>query len=144
MSNGNVIRLRRSTTAGSMPLVSTLQTGELSVNVYDGKLFFKRSKDGSETIEQIFTTDTFVTGSLQFKPDNTETNILEVHENDSTSALIITSQSIMTLRKQERATPSASTGGIMYSGSAFWLGIDWACFFNTMIFIYSIKLYIII
>jgi hypothetical protein len=32
----------------------------------------------------------------------------------------------------------------MYSGSAFWLGIDWACFFNTMIFIYSIKLYIII
>ena len=124
MSNGNVIRLRRSTTAGSMPLVSTLQTGELSVNVYDGKLFFKKSKDGSDTIEQIFTTDTFVTGSLQFKPDNAETNILEVHENDSTSALIITSQSIMTLRKQIRSTPAPTSGGIMYSGSAFWLGVD--------------------
>ena len=124
MANGNVIRLRRSTTAGSMPLITTLQTGELSVNVYDGKLFFKKSKAGSETIEQIFTTDTFVTGSLQFKPDSSETNILEGHENDSTSALIITSQSIMTLRKQERATPDSSTGGIMYSGSAFLLGID--------------------
>ena len=124
MSNGNIIRLRRSTTAGSNPLVSTLQAGELSINVSDGKLFFKKSKDGSDTIEQIFTTDTFVTGSLQFKPDSSETNILEVHENDSTSALIITSQSIMTLRKQERSTPEAATGGIMYSGSAFWLGID--------------------
>ena len=113
MSTGNVIRLRRSTTAGSTPLVSTLQSGELSINVYDGKLFFKRSKDGSDTIEQIFTTDTFVTGSLQFKPDSAETNILEVHENNSTSALIITSQSIMTLRKQERATPNPSSGGIM-------------------------------
>ena len=124
MSTGNVIRLRRSTTAGSTPLVSTLQSGELSINVYDGKLFFKRSKDGSDTIEQIFTTDTFVTGSLQFKPDNSETNILEVHENDSTSALIITSQSIMTLKKQERATPNPSSGGIMYSGSSFWVGLD--------------------
>jgi hypothetical protein len=124
MANGNVIRLRRSTTSGTTPLVSNLQTGELSINVYDGKLFFKRSKDGVNTVEQIFTTDTFTTGSLQFKPDTAETNILEVHENDSTSALIITSQSIMTLRKQERATPNPSSGGIMYSGSAFWVGLD--------------------
>ena len=124
MSNGNIIRLRRSTTAGSTPLVNTLQSGELSINVYDGKLFFKRSKDGSDTIEQIFTTDTFTTGSLQFKSDDADTNILEVHENDSTSALIITSQSIMNLRKQERITPTPSSGGIMYSGSAFWVGID--------------------
>lgn len=124
MSNGNVIRLRRSTVAGSTPLVSTLQAGELSVNVYDGKLFFKRSNDSGTTIEQIFTTDTYVTGSLQFKPDNGNSNILEVHENDSTSALIITSQSIMTLRKQERQSPTPTTGGIMYSGSSFWLGID--------------------
>ena len=124
MSNGNVIRLRRSTVAGSTPLVSTLQAGELSVNVYDGILFFKRSNDSGTTIEQIFTTDTYVTGSLQFKPDNGNSNILEVHENDSTSALIITSQSIMTLRKQERQSPTPTTGGIMYSGSSFWLGID--------------------
>ena len=47
MSNGNIIRLRRSTTAGSTPLVTTLQAGELSINVYDGKLFFKKSKDGN-------------------------------------------------------------------------------------------------
>jgi hypothetical protein len=124
MSTGNVIRLRRSTTAGSTPLVNTLQAGELSINVYDGKLFFKKSKDGSDTIEQIFTTDTFTTGSLQFKSDNADTNILEVHENDSTSALIITSQSIMNLRKQERLTPTPSSGGIMYSGSSFWIGLD--------------------
>ena len=124
MSAGNVIRLRRSTTSGTTPLVSTLQTGELSINVYDGKLFFKRSKDGINSIEQIFTTDTFVTGSLQFKPDTSETNILQIQENDSTNSLIITSQSIMTLRKQERQTPNPTSGGIMYSGSALWVGID--------------------
>lgn len=124
MSTGNIIRLRRSTTAGATPLVSTLEAGELSINVYDGKLFFKRSKDGSNTIEQIFTTDTFTTGSLQFKSDDADTNILEVHENDSTTALIITSQSIMNLRKQERSTPNPSSGGIMYSGSSFWVGLD--------------------
>ena len=116
MSTGNIIRLRRSTTAGATPLISTLEAGELSINVYDGKLFFKRSKDGSNTIEQIFTTDTFTTGSLQFKSDNADTNILEVHENDSTSALIITSQSIMNLRKQERLTPTPSSGGIIFTG----------------------------
>jgi hypothetical protein len=27
----------------------------------------------------------------------------------------------------------------MYSGSSFWIGIDWLCFFNITIFIYSIK-----
>ena len=124
MSNGNIIRLRRSTTAGATPLVDTLQAGELSINIYDGKLFFKKSKDGSNTIEQIFTTDTFTTGSLQFKSDDADTNILEVHENDSTTALIITSQSIMNLRKQERLTPTPSSGGIMYSGSSFWIGLD--------------------
>ena len=124
MSAGNVIRLRRSTTSGTTPLVSTLQTGELSINVYDGKLFFKRSKDGINSIEQIFTTDTFVTGSLQFKPDTSETNILQIQENDSTNSLIITSQSIMTLRKQERQTPNPTSGGIMYSGSALWVGLD--------------------
>ena len=124
MSAGNVIRLRRSTTSGTTPLVSTLQTGELSINVYDGKLFFKRSNDSGTTIEQIFTTDTYVTGSLQFKPDNGNSNILEVHENDSTNSLIITSQSIMTLRKQERQTPNPTSGGIMYSGSALWVGLD--------------------
>jgi len=139
MSTGNIIRLRRSTTAGATPLISTLEAGELSINVYDGKLFFKRSKDGSNTIEQIFTTDTFTTGSLQFKSDNADTNILEVHENDSTSALIITSQSIMNLRKQERLTPTPSSGGIMYSGSSFWIGLDWSCFLSITIFIYSIK-----
>ncbi len=124
MANGNVIRLRRSTTSGTTPLVTTLQTGELSINVYDGKLFFKKSKDGVNTVEQIFTTDTYVTGSLQFKPASSEKNLLQIHENDSTNALIITSQSIMTLRKQERETPIAPIGGIMYSGSALWIGVD--------------------
>jgi len=124
MSAGNIIRLRRSTTAGTAPLVSSLQAGELSINVYDGKLFFKRSKDGTDTIEQIFTTDTFVTGSLQFKPGAAVENILQIHENDSSNALILTSKSIVQLRKQERSTPSAAEGGLMYSGSAFWLGFE--------------------
>ena len=117
---GQVIKLRRSTIPGTRPL--DLEDGELSVNVYDGKLFFKRD-DGTQTIEEVFVTDTWITGSLQFAQEDSDTAIMLARETDGTRALTITSQSVVQI-KEQIITPAALEAGIMYSGSNFWLGIE--------------------
>lgn len=38
-----IIKLKRSTTPGSVPTTSSLETGELAINVYDGKVFLRKS-----------------------------------------------------------------------------------------------------
>ena len=38
-----IVRLKRSSTPGSKPTTSNLETGELAINVYDGKVFLRKS-----------------------------------------------------------------------------------------------------
>jgi hypothetical protein len=58
----NII-LKRSTLGGKVPATSSLNLGEIAINTYDGKLFFKRS--GSiDSIEEIITTNAVNTGSI--------------------------------------------------------------------------------
>jgi len=45
----NIIKFKRSSTTGSVPVPSVLQDGEIALNTYDGKLFFKTSTDGGVT-----------------------------------------------------------------------------------------------
>ena len=116
---GQIIQLRRSTIPGTRPV--DLEDGELSVNVYDGKLFFKRD-DGTASIEEVFVTDTWISGSLQFTQEDADTDIMLARELDGTRALTITSQSVVQV-KEQTTTPAALEAGIMYSGSNFWLGI---------------------
>lgn len=57
------IVLKRSSLPGKVPDTASLNLGELGVNTYDGKIFFKRS--GSiESIQNIITTDSITTGSI--------------------------------------------------------------------------------
>jgi hypothetical protein len=44
------IKLKRSTTANSIPATTSLSAGELALNTYDGKLFFKKDVGGTESI----------------------------------------------------------------------------------------------
>ena len=48
----NTIRLKRSATAGKVPLASDLQLGELAVNTNDGKLYLKKD-DGAASILEV-------------------------------------------------------------------------------------------
>ena len=52
----NRIRLKRTSTEARVPTVSDLTLGELAVNTYDGKLFFKKD-NGADSIESIVTTN---------------------------------------------------------------------------------------
>jgi len=60
----NTIKLKRSDSTGNVPDVGSLSLGELAVNTFDGKLFFKKN-NGSVSLETIVTTNTQITGSLE-------------------------------------------------------------------------------
>ena len=61
---GQTVKLRRSAVSGKVPINSQLQLGELSVNTADGKLFFAKSGSLGPSIEEIITTNTQNTGSI--------------------------------------------------------------------------------
>ena len=61
---GQTVKLRRSAVSGKVPINSQLQLGELSVNTADGKLFFAKSGSFGPSIEEIITTNTQNTGSI--------------------------------------------------------------------------------
>ncbi len=57
------IKLKRSSTEGKVPGTGNLALGELAINTYDGRVFFKKN-DGSDSIEHLVTTDSITTGSV--------------------------------------------------------------------------------
>jgi hypothetical protein len=60
-----IIRLKRSTTSGDKPTTSSLVTGEIAINVYDGKAFTRKSGSVDEVVEFVTTnTHTAISGSV--------------------------------------------------------------------------------
>ena len=59
-----IVKLRRSSVEGKKPTNSQLQLGELSINTTDGKVFFAKSGSLGPSIEEVFSTNTTNTGSL--------------------------------------------------------------------------------
>jgi hypothetical protein len=61
-----IVQLKRSALSGKVPDTGSLNLGELAVNTYDGKIYFKKS--GSiESIESVLTTNSVVTGSIRLE-----------------------------------------------------------------------------
>jgi len=48
-----IIRLKRSTSSGSKPTVGSLETGELAINVYDGRVFTRKSGSVDEIVDLV-------------------------------------------------------------------------------------------
>ena len=59
-----IVKLRRSSVTGNKPTTSQLELGELAMNTYDGKIYFEKSGSTGESIEEILTTNTQISGSL--------------------------------------------------------------------------------
>lgn len=64
-----IIKLKRSTTAGSVPTTSDLSIGELAINVSDGKVFLRRSGSLGDTVQELV--GNIYTGSLDINGDVT-------------------------------------------------------------------------
>jgi hypothetical protein len=60
-----IIRLKRSNSTGSKPTTGSLQTGEIAINVYDGKAFTRKSGSVDEVIDFVTTnTQTAIVGNV--------------------------------------------------------------------------------
>ena len=85
------IKLKRSSTAGKVPGTGNLSLGELAINTYDGRIFFKKN-DGSDAIEHIVTTDSITTGSISLTSKVTAATLtlsgLSAQSSEATSLMI--------------------------------------------------------
>jgi hypothetical protein len=62
----SIVQLKRSALSGKVPDTGSLNLGELAVNTYDGKIYFKKS--GSiESVESVVTTNSIITGSIRLE-----------------------------------------------------------------------------
>jgi hypothetical protein len=66
-----IVKLRRSSVPGQKPTNSNLQSGELALNTYDGKVFFAKSGSLGPTVEELISTNTVNTGSIYITGDIT-------------------------------------------------------------------------
>ena len=69
-----IIRLKRSTTAGSVPTTSDLVAGEIAINVHDGKVFLRRSGSAGDDIREVVTNE--YTGSVSVSGSITATSFI--------------------------------------------------------------------
>lgn len=59
-----IIKLRRSSVPGQKPTNSNLELGELALNTTDGKIFFAKSGSLGVSVEELISTNTVNTGSI--------------------------------------------------------------------------------
>lgn len=57
------VQLKRSALSGKVPGTGSLNLGELALNTYDGKIFFRRS-GSTDTVQEVVTTNVTNTGSI--------------------------------------------------------------------------------
>lgn len=125
----NTIKLKRSSDSGSVPTAGNLSLGELAINTYDGKLFFKKN-DGSDSIETIVTTNAQITGSLEMTGAVTSSLTLITNSSPEGNMFTIrvggedkvTVNSDGTLIVKEVSTlPTGEKGALSVSGSNFFV-----------------------
>lgn len=69
-----IVRLRRSSVVGKKPTNAQLELGELSINTSDGKVFLAKSGSGGPSIEELISTNTVNTGSINLIGNVTASN----------------------------------------------------------------------
>lgn len=125
----NTIKLKRSSDSGNVPSAGNLSLGELAINTYDGKLFFKKN-DGSDSIETIVTTNAQITGSLEMTGAVTSSLTLITNSSPEGNMFTIrvggedkvTVNSDGTLIVKEVSTlPTGEKGALSVSGSNFFV-----------------------
>ena len=68
------IKLKRTAVQGKIPTPSNIELGELAMNTYDGRIFFEKD-NGTPSVQEIFTTDSDITGSLNLNGAITASHI---------------------------------------------------------------------
>ena len=58
-----IVQLKRSALSGKVPGTGSLNLGELAINTFDGKIYFRRS-GSTNTVQEVITTNVVNTGSI--------------------------------------------------------------------------------
>jgi hypothetical protein len=80
-----IVKLRRSSVSGQKPTNSNLQLGELAINTTDGKVYMSKSGSIGPSIEELISTNTFNTGSV-----NISGSITLIGQEIITGCLVVT------------------------------------------------------
>ena len=125
----NEIKLKRSSVESRVPSVSDLTLGELAVNTYDGKLFFKKN-NGSDSLESIVTTNAQITGSVELTGAVTSSLTLIRNQSPSGDVFQINVGGTEKLKVNSDGTliitpvttlPTGANGAYAVSGSNFFI-----------------------
>ena len=125
----NEIKLKRSSVESKVPSVSDLTLGELAVNTYDGKLFFKKN-NGSDSLESIVTTNAQITGSVELTGAVTSSLTLIRNQSPSGDVFQINVGGTEKLKVNSDGTliitpvstlPTGTNGAYAVSGSNFFI-----------------------
>jgi len=125
----NEIKLKRSSVESKVPSVSDLTLGELAVNTYDGKLFFKKN-NGSDSLESIVTTNAQITGSVELTGAVTSSLTLIKNQSPSGDVFQINVGGTEKLKVNSDGTliiapvstlPTGTNGAYAVSGSNFFI-----------------------
>lgn len=125
----NRIKLKRSSTVSKVPQLADLTLGELAINTFDGKLFFKKN-NGSDSIESIVTTNSQITGSVELTGALTSSLSLISNDSPSTNMFLvkvagddkvkINSEGTFII-KESTTLPTGENGAMAVSGSNFFI-----------------------
>ena len=125
----NRIRLKRSDSNGNVPDVGNLSLGELAVNTFDGKLFFKKN-NGADSLESIVTTNAQITGSVELTGAVTSSLTLIKNQSPSGDVFQINVGGTEKLKVNSDGTliitpvstlPTGEEGALSISGSNFFV-----------------------
>lgn len=112
----NII-LKRSAVPGRVPDTGSINFGEVAINTYDGKLYFKKS--GSvQSVETILTTNSITSGSIQVSQDITTQRDLYVVRDVITDGDIDASGSLSGSGLSINDTLNITHNNFQLSGSA--------------------------
>jgi hypothetical protein len=125
----NRIKLKRSSTVSRVPQIADLTFGELAINTFDGKLFFKKN-NGSDSIESIVTTNSQITGSVELTGALTSSLSLISNDSPSTNMFLVkvagddkvkvNSEGTFII-KESTTLPTGENGAMAVSGSNFFI-----------------------
>lgn len=112
------IKLRRSAVIGSVPTTSSMQVGEIALNTYDGRAFLYKS-GAVESIEQLVTTNSDTTGSINILGTGSFNELVVVNDANISGSIYVTGDvvGLGDLDFQGSVTASYFTGSFYGDGS---------------------------
>jgi hypothetical protein len=110
-----IVKLRRSAVGGQKPTNTNLQLGELAINTTDGKVFLAKSGSGGASVEELISTNTVNTGSINLIGDVTASNFSGSFKGDGSGITNVVSSSYAVTSSYSSYAVTSSYAGVAFT-----------------------------